>query len=425
MGRNERIVINKSYNDSSRITPQSFDAIYGEGQIIISNEYGFEGIYILNTAGDIIRIGYNQVITSGSSADVSEEAKIFVRDYIKAQAFITSGETMEYISALENALSNLTNEFSAHTVSNAADFQELNDRLDHFSGITIEGVTDEYIEEIAERIATQKVDAVVANADEDYNTLKKIADWIKSRPEGSGSATTPVDLSEISAATIANAIAISGMTGDIAELVDSTAQNAASIAELSAATIAAIENIPSGETPEVVNVDELSASTMSLMDRLNTLMEDAPEFFDTIKEIKEYIDQQIAMVAKSGDHVYISRPQYNYLVEHGTVTISGVTYTYNEDFYYCIYEDDTPHVEPGETSYNYNEETGMIDVNGEVNVEDGIIELNGSVDDEGYVTLAENTDIQPILDDDGFVNIPSSQVDDDGYVNVPEDWVIS
>jgi len=102
-----------------------------------------------------------------------------------------------------------------------------------------------------------------------------------------------------------------------------------------------------------------------------------------------------------------------------------VTYTYNEDFYYCIYEDDTPHVEPGETSYNYNEETGMIDVNGEVNVEDGIIELNGSVDDEGYVTLAENTDIQPILDDDGFVNIPSSQVDDDGYVNVPEDWVIS
>ena len=449
MGRNERIVINKSYNDSSRITPQSFDAIYGEGQIIISNEYGFEGIYILNTAGDIIRIGYNQVITSGSTADVSEEAKIFVRDYIKAQAFITSSETMEYISVLANALSNLRGEFSAHTASNAADFQELNDKLDNFSGITVEGVTDEHIAEIAELIASQQIDAIVANADEDYNTLKKIADWIKLHP--SDPAEVVLDLTEISASTVANTEAISGLSGVVTELAETvgqnaanlddvsaaTEQNAAAIAELSAATVSAIENMgnlpvpsgdtpynPSGDTPYVVNVDELSASTTSLEERLNALMEEAPEYFDTLKEIKDYIDQQLANVARTGDHVFLSRPQYNYLVEHGTVTISGVTYAYNDDFYYCIYEDDTPYVEPGETSYNYNEETGMIDMNGEANIEDGIVEINGEIDNDGYVSLNES-EVEPmVVDEEGFVNIPPSQVDEDGYVEIPDGWEI-
>ena len=397
MGRNERLIINKSYNDSSRITPQSFDAIYGEGQIIISNEYGFEGIYILNTAGDIVRIGYKEVTTSGSTADISEDAKLFVKDYIKAQAFITSGETMEFISVLEDALSNLSIAFSAHSEQNAVDFQEINDRLDALSGVTVEVVTDEHIAEIAEGIAMQQIAAVVADADEDYDTLKEIADWIKSHPG---------DASE--------------MNEEILVISAATEQNTAAIAELTER----MDNF-SGGTGPVEGLDELSAMTISVADRFEALMSGAPDYFNTIQEIKNYIDEQLAVIARSGDHVFLSRSQYNYLIEHGVVDISGTTIAYNDEFYYCIYEDDTPHVEPGETSYNYNEETGMIDVNGEVSVEDGIIELNGSVDEDGYVTLAENADIQPILDDDGFVNIPSSQVDDDGYVNVPEDWVIS
>ena len=60
----QRIVVNKHFNDSSRITADKF---LSDGEIIISNEFGFEGIYVRNTNGDVVRIGNGGSSSGGSS----------------------------------------------------------------------------------------------------------------------------------------------------------------------------------------------------------------------------------------------------------------------------------------------------------------------------------------------------------------------
>ena len=50
----QRIVVNKHYTDSSQITRDKF---LSQGEIAISNEFGSEGIYIINTNGDVVKIG--------------------------------------------------------------------------------------------------------------------------------------------------------------------------------------------------------------------------------------------------------------------------------------------------------------------------------------------------------------------------------
>ena len=84
----ERIINNKHYGDSTLITRDKF---LSEGEIVISNEVGLEGIYILNTRGEVVRIGKGGGSSeSGSTEYVDAE---FVRDYLRSHGYVTSAET--------------------------------------------------------------------------------------------------------------------------------------------------------------------------------------------------------------------------------------------------------------------------------------------------------------------------------------------
>lgn len=160
-----RVVLNKHYNNSSQITRDKF---VSTGEIIISNEPGFEAIYLINTRGEVVKI--SSVAISGSTTP--DEIKDFLREN-----YLTSAQTVEYVNAVE---------------------QFLNERINIISASTSEAVTDEHIREIA----SLEVVKVIDSADTRFDTLREIAEWIIN--DTTGAAKMANDIVEISAATTNN-----------------------------------------------------------------------------------------------------------------------------------------------------------------------------------------------------------------------------
>ena len=492
----QRIINNKHYSDSTLITRDKF---LSDGEIVISNEYGFEGIYILNTNGDVVRIGYKSGGSSGStdSGGTEEFATTeFVRNYLKAQAYMTSAKTAEMLSVLETALSALNADYQthkaqniidintlndridnivipspssggsgydptvvaeinarisdlsgateAHAAQNVVDFQSLNDRIDALSDLIVEPVTDEHISELA----ALEVAKIVASAETSFETLQEIANWISNDPtraaqlinrieEISGSViSVSDDVNDLGAAIIETndkLAELSASTEDLKEYVEAYQPDTSGLAELSASTVAlqeyvetyqpdttAIEELHNQINETESNVEELSASTEALKEYVETHSGDTGVF----ELLKAYIDEQIRNLQRDGDHVFLTRGQYNELIRNGSVVISGETYYYSDSIYYCIYEPVAP--TPSGSSYDYDEQTGMVNISG-ITVTDGIAEIDATVDEDGYATIIEAEplpDEEPVIDEDGFVEIGDDQIDEDGYVTVPDNWEI-
>ena len=56
-----RILVNKHFSNSNEIKETIFDALHGKGEIIISNEVGSEGLYIMNDSGVIVNVTDNDL----------------------------------------------------------------------------------------------------------------------------------------------------------------------------------------------------------------------------------------------------------------------------------------------------------------------------------------------------------------------------
>ena len=82
-----RIVVNKHFDAKSNITPESF---VHKGEIIISNQVGFEGIFIKNNNGEIFFIGP----TEGTGTDVPLEYKEYIESFVngRLEGYITQEE---------------------------------------------------------------------------------------------------------------------------------------------------------------------------------------------------------------------------------------------------------------------------------------------------------------------------------------------
>ena len=310
-----RVVLNKHYNNSSQITRDKF---VSTGEIIISNEPGFEAIYLINTRDEVVKI--SSVAISGSTTP--DEIKDFLREN-----YLTSAQTVEYVNAVE---------------------QFLNERINIISASTPEAVTDEHIREIA----SLEVVKVIDSADTRFDTLREIAEWIINDTTG--------------AAKMAN------------------------------------------------DIVEISAATTNNEEELVTL--------------REYIDEQISNVRRSGDHQFLTRAQYDELLASGSVIIDGKMVQYSDDIYYCIYEGETD-PESGGTVYTLS--GNMISF---LNIEenDGFITLNAPLVD-GFIDLDSITPIIPtnrsiLLDEDnnvvieaieeldGFINLNDFSVNENGFI---------
>ena len=91
-----RIVVNKHFDVKSNITPESFAL---KGEIIISNEVGFEGIFIKNNNGEIFYIAP----TEGTGADVPLEYKEYIETFVngRLEGYITRKDFDELIKNIQ------------------------------------------------------------------------------------------------------------------------------------------------------------------------------------------------------------------------------------------------------------------------------------------------------------------------------------
>lgn len=191
-----RIVVNKHFDDKSKITSESF---VNKGEIIVSNQVGYEGIFIVNKNGEIFFIGP----TNGTGTDVPLEYKEYIESYVngKLYDYATQDWVIEEISKIDITgntidLSNYITkgEISAYTVTK---------------------------DEIRQ-ISAEEVAKIVNSADTSYDTLKEIADWIINDTTGSAQMANDIEsLKVVSADTRISTIEnkLTGLTSS--EIYDS------------------------------------------------------------------------------------------------------------------------------------------------------------------------------------------------------------
>lgn len=529
----QRIINNKHYGNSELITRDKF---LSEGEIVISNEVGFEGIYILNTRGDVVKIGSKNQQDSGSTIPPGDYVDAeFVRNYLIEHAYTTSAQTVELLSPIETAIAELNDkvdniEIPSGFTPDVVDLTDVYDKIAVLSGLTAEIVTEEQVRDIV----TNEIAFLVSSADTMFDALRALADWITNDETGSAQLIADVVNVKESVSGLTDRVSaletevnginteLSDIESDVDDIADSVielsgsvvehiAQNEADLQELNdkvdaieipeipepvsdehirdiaAQEVASlvssadtmyqvlqeladwVENDTTGSAQLIADVGELkdavSANTSAIesvneqvenafgildvhQDDIDTLyerveaVEDAIENIpsavtpssgssideETINALKAYIDEKIASIKFENDHVFLSRRQYSELISTGQVTIKGVVYYYSDDIYYCIYEDAAPTPDSGSSSgssYEYDEESGTIELSGNTVIEDGMVEIAVSIDEDGYVTITEPEPIpdeEPEIDEDGFVEISEDQIDEDGYVNIPDNW---
>ena len=91
-----RIVVNKHFDSKAQITPDKF---VNKGELIISNQVGYEGIFIKNNNGEIFYIGP----TEGTGTDVPLEYKEYIETFVngRLEGYITKEEFNELIKNIQ------------------------------------------------------------------------------------------------------------------------------------------------------------------------------------------------------------------------------------------------------------------------------------------------------------------------------------
>lgn len=252
-----RILVNKHFSNSNEIKETIFDALHGKGEIIISNEVGSEGLYIMNDSGVVVKVsGIDSSNTTGTTTP--DEYKEYLKNYLETY-YWTSAQTVDYV---QKELSNFSG-------SNIDENVVKNIVITETSALseTIRILIDSDSGKSVRSIAIDEISKVVSGAPESFDTLKEIADWI-------GTA------SGVSAATL----------------------------------VADIEN-------------------------LKEAVSSASAYTDTrIEEVKDFI-QNTGVYA----HQPLTYDQYTELITNGTIEITdenGVTNTivYDDNTFYAIYE---------------------------------------------------------------------------------------
>ena len=313
-----RIVVNKHFDVKSNITPESFAH---KGEIIISNQVGFEGIFIKNNNGEIFYIGP----TEGTGTDVPLEYKEYIETFVngRLEGYITKEEFNELIKNIQidpEQVRVIVNDEITSALAIYSTTEEVNSAIAQaISALNIPSLegyaTEEWVEEQGflqgiptesiRQIAAEEVAKIVNSADTKYDTLKEISDWILNDTTGAASMANDIaNLKSVSADTRISAIeAISADT------------RISAIEAISADTrISTVENKLTGLTSDDI-YDQEQGKTQS--------------------EINQFLLQGNE---ESSKHFFMSTTQYADLVENGSVTIDGKEFTYDENAFYALYE---------------------------------------------------------------------------------------
>lgn len=192
-----KIVVNKHFDVKSNITPESFAH---KGEIIISNQVGYEGIFIKNNNGEIFYIGP----TEGTGADIPSEYKEYIESFVngRLEGYITKEEFNSLIKDLQitpESVRVIANEEIASALAIYSTTEEVNAAIEQaVSAIKIPSLegyaTEEWVTnqgfatgQSVRQISAEEVAKIVNSADTKYDTLKEISDWILNDTTGAAS----------------------------------------------------------------------------------------------------------------------------------------------------------------------------------------------------------------------------------------------
>ena len=289
-----KIVVNKHFDNKAQITPDKF---VNKGELIISNQVGYEGIFIKNNNGEIFYIGP----TEGTGTDVPLEYKEYIETFVngRLEGYITKEEFNELIKNIQidpEQVRVIVNDEITSALAIYSTTEEVNSAIAQaISALNIPSLegyaTEEWVEEQGflqgiptesiRQIAAEEVAKIVNSADTKYDTLKEISDWILNDTTGAAS-----------------------MANDVANLKSVSADT----------RISTIENKLTGLTSDDI-YDQEQGKTQS--------------------EINQFLLQGNE---ESSKHFFMSTTQYADLVKNGSVTIDGKEFTYDENAFYALYE---------------------------------------------------------------------------------------
>lgn len=299
-----KIVVNKHFDVKSEITA---DIFLNKGEIAISNQVGYEGIFIVNKNKELIYIGP----TSGDGAEVPTEYKEYIQKYVDAslEGYYTSAETKNLID--ESIQDIVVDDTMIQDIVLSSLTETLTDYIakGEISAYTISA--DE-----VRTISAEEVSKIVASADTSYDTLKEIADWIINDTTGAAAMANDISaLKKISADTRIEAIEI-----------------------ISADTrIEALEKEAHVHENKSI-LDEIKESHITTW---NSAEENAKAYASAYTEsaLTQYVTKDYLNNAVGAPHVLLSSSEYERLIEDGSVVVNGITIVYDENTYYAIYED--------------------------------------------------------------------------------------
>lgn len=325
-----KIVVNKHFDNKAQITPDKF---VNKGELIISNQVGYEGIFIKNNNGEIFYIGP----TEGTGTDVPLEYKEYIETFVngRLEGYITKEEFNELIKNIQidpEQVRVIVNDEITSALAIYSTTEEVNSAIAQaISALNIPSLegyaTEEWVEEQGflqgiptesiRQIAAEEVAKIVNSADTKYDTLKEISDWILNDTTGAASMANDIaNLKSVSADTRISAIeAISADTRLSAVEAISADTRISAIEAISADTrISTVENKLTGLTSDDI-YDQEQGKTQS--------------------EINQFLLQGNE---DSSKHFFMSTTQYADLVKNGSVTIDGKEFTYDENAFYALYE---------------------------------------------------------------------------------------
>ena len=265
-----RIVVNKHFDVKSNITPESFAH---KGEIIISNEVGFEGIFIKNNNGEIFYIAP----TEGTGADVPLEYKEYIETFVngRLEGYITQEEFNELIKDVQvdpTQVRIIVNE----EIANA---------------LTVYSTTEEVNAAIEQAISSISIPSLEGYATEQFVT-SKIAE---AKLEGSD-----VDLTGYATEAWVNE------QGFLTEHQDITGKQD---------VIIDLDTIRSGASLGATALQEIPTEAMRkiAVDEVVKIVNSADSRYDTLKEISDWILNDTTGAASMANDIQSLKAQLNAL----------------------------------------------------------------------------------------------------------------
>lgn len=316
-----RIVVNKHFDDKSLITSEKF---VNKGEIVISNQVGYEGIFITNKKGEVFYIGP----TTGTGSDVPVDFKDYVNTAVDSivdskietqlENYFTEGEVNALLDILSGSVNTVSTELanfsaftvtkltqlSAHTLSEVTRIDEDIAALrSDFEDVAAGIVDEEYIKQVVNSAITKSLESLEGDITETVNEVKSGMTALQEIVSGNTQAINDANDS----INLLSGTTESGFT-DVNALVNALRDD---LTELSAYT----ENIQTGstenpDTPVVGGLTEDEVKDICAAE-IAKVVSGAPSTFDTLKEIADWIGSDTTNATTMANDIEKLKAQLN------------------------------------------------------------------------------------------------------------------